>query len=300
MAEGKWDPASIDFAALNTLRVVHRLGSFTRAAEHLDVNQSAVSYTIGKLRACFHDPLFVPEGGRQVATLRCEQLLLRAAEMLDIIDGLAQPETFVPGQSTRTVTIACNYYERILLIPRVVAALRAEAPNMSLRVTSALGDGHVRLLEREADVLLGPFERRESGFHARRLFSEEYICLTDPGHPAAGRNLGIEEYLSLKHLLIDYGGTWKSAYLQELEAAGHVLAPTLTVPSPAALSELLAGSNLVATIPRRLADRISDGLVIGQCPFRGAFSLSLVWTQRTNSSAMHRWLRDVILRACRD
>ncbi|WP_304618021.1 LysR family transcriptional regulator [Paracoccus sp. (in: a-proteobacteria)] len=292
------DPRMLDFTALETLRLVHDLGSFTAAAERLDVNQSAVSYTIAKLRAAFGDPLFVREGGRQVPTERCERLLAQARQMLDLLDGMAQPERFDPARATGSVTIACNYYERILLIPRIVAALRAEAPGMSVRVINALGDGHHRLLAREADVLVGPFGRSESGFHTRRFYAEEYACLMDPSHPMAGKPLTVEDYFALRHVLIDYGGGWKSAYLQELEAAGHRLEPTLTVPSPAGLAELLSGSNLVATVPRRLGARIADRLAMSACPFRGRFDLSVVWTARTNASAMHRWLRDVILTHC--
>lgn len=292
------DPRTLDFAALETLRLVYDLGSFTAAAERLDVNQSAVSYTIAKLRGSFADPLFVREGGRQVPTERCEQLLAGARSMLDLLDEMAQPERFDPGSSRQTVTIACNYYERILLIPDIVAALRSEAPHMSIRVINALGDGHHRLLSREADVLVGPFGRSESGFHTRRFHTEEYACLMDPSHPMAGKLLSVEGYFSLRHVLINYGGTWKSAYLQELEAAGHQLQPTLTVPSPAGLAELLAGSNLVATVPRRLGARIADRLAVSDCPFRGRFDLSVVWSARTNASAMHRWLREVILNCC--
>lgn len=288
-------PLTIDFAALETLRLVHEYGSFTAAAERLDVNQSAVSYTIAKLRSSFNDPLFVREGGQQVPTQRCEQILTQAVQMLDMLDAMARPEDFQAERSTQTVTIACNYYERVLLIPRIIARLRQQAPNIKVRTINALGDGHLRLLQRQADVLIGPFGRTEAGFHSRRLYTEEYACLMDPAHPMAGATLEVEEYLRLKHLLIDYGGGWKSAYLQEIEAAGHRLDPTLTVPSPAGLAELLGGSNLVATIPRRLGQRIGERLVFSDSPFRGAFDLSLVWTARTNASAMHKWLRGVIL-----
>lgn len=292
------DPYSLDFHALQTLRLVHELGSFSAAAERLDVNQSAVSYTLAKLRACFGDPLFVREGGRQVPTLRGERLLAEAGQMLDLLSEMAQADRFEPATSTHTVTIACNYYERVLLIPRIIAALRAEAPNMTIRVVNALGDGHHRLLAREADVLVGPFGRSESGFFVRRFHTEEYACLMDPAHPMAGRDLSVQDYFALRHVLINYGGGWKSAYLQELEAAGHRLEPTLTVPSPAGLAEMLAGSNLVATLPRRLGARIAGRLAMSDCPFRGRFELCVVWTARTNASVMHRWLREIMLAHC--
>lgn len=298
MKQSRADPGSIDFAALQTLRLVHELGSFTAAAERLDVNQSAVSYTIAKLRTCFHDPLFVREGGRQAATQRCEQILAQAAHMLDMLGEMVQPDVFDPELSEHTVTIACNYYERILLIPRIVAELRRRAPRMLVQVINALDDGHMRLLTGQADILVGPFGRTESGFHSRRLYPEEYVCLMDPAHPLAGERLDAASYLPLKHVLIRYGGAWKSAYLQELEAAGHTLTPTVTVPSPAGLPNLLVDSDLVATIPRRLAEAISDRLTISESPFPGGFDISVVWTARTNASAMHRWLRTLIQETC--
>ena len=286
----------LDFPALRTLRLVHELGSFTAAADRLDVNQSAVSYTIGKLRLAFGDPLFVREGGRQVPTLRCERLLSQAAEVLDLLDRMSEPDIFDPVAATQPVTIACNYYERILFMPRVVALLRNEAPNMPVRVVNSLSDGPRRLLSREADVLVGPLGQLGSGFHSARIHAEEYACLMDPSHPAASGELTVQGYLALRHLLIDYGGSWKSAYLQELEAAGHRLSPALSVPSPAGLSQLLRGSDLVATVPRRLGMALADGLALRDCPFRGRFDLSVVWTSRTHGSALHRWLRAAILR----
>ncbi|OWX99655.1 LysR family transcriptional regulator [Thioclava sp. F42-5] len=298
MPQSTASPGRLDIAALETLRLVHELGSFTAAAEKLDVNQSAVSYTIAKLRAYFQDPLFVREGGRQVSTERCEHILQQVIEILEKLDDVAQPEEFDPAQSRAKVTIACNYYERILMIPKIVSELRKQAPHLEVEVVNALGDGHLRLLRREADVLVGPFARSESGFHSRRLYTEEYACFMDPRHPMAGRPLDVDSYLALNHVYINYGGGWKSAYVNEIEAAGHSLRPTITVPSPAGLASLLGQSDLVATMPSRLG-RTMEGLVLNECPFRGPFDLSVVWTARKNDSAMHRWLREVIVETCR-
>lgn len=287
--------AALDFAALELLRVVHDSGSFSAAAERLGVNQSAVSYTMAKLRGCFGDPLFVRQGGQQVATERCQDLLERSGLILAMLEDMASPEAFDPPGSTRNVAIACNYYERVLLIPRIVAAIRQAAPRMTVTVINALGDGHQRLLSREADVLVGPFAPSGAGFHSRRLYVEEYACLMDPAHPAAhGPDLDVDRYLALNHVLIQYGPAWRSAYLQEIDAAGQVLTPAITVPSPAGMDTLIAGSDLVATVPRRLGARNAARLVLRDCPFRGQFDLRLGWAAHTNASSMHCWLRDLI------
>lgn len=298
MPNSNLDPHSIDFSALNTLRLVHELGSFTAAAEKLDVNQSAVSYTINKLRRSFHDPLFVRERGKQVCTDRCDHIVAKSLEMLATLAELSHAEAFVPETSDQTVSIACNYYERMLVVPKIVTALRQQAPGMKIKVVDARGEGHLRLLQREADVLIGPFMRAESGFYSRRLLADDYVCLMDPAHPMAGRKIDLDHYLELEHILINYGGGWKSVYLQELERRGHEINAALVVPSPAGLHEVVSGSTLLATLPRRLVGAIGDGLATCDCPVRGAFNISLVWTARTHASALHLWLRSVITKSC--
>ncbi|MDA3887952.1 MAG: LysR family transcriptional regulator, partial [Allgaiera sp.] len=152
------DLLSVDFAALDVLCRLHATGSFTRTAEALGVNQSAISYTIAKLRRVFDDPLFVKQAGRQVATPRCDALAAGAAQLLDAYRGLATPEVFDAGRARAEVVIACNYYERLLLIPAIARRLHEVAPGIRLTITNASSDGPKRLLWDEADLLLGPLQ----------------------------------------------------------------------------------------------------------------------------------------------
>ena len=64
------------------------------------------------------------------------------------------------------------------------------------------------------------------------------------------------------------------------------------------MGALVRGSDLVATVPERLGAAMSEDLVLRPCPFAGAFDLMVIWSARTNASAMHRWLRNLILKTC--
>lgn len=50
---------ALDFAALKTLELVYRHGSFAAAATELGMNPSSVSYTIERVRKAANDPLFI-------------------------------------------------------------------------------------------------------------------------------------------------------------------------------------------------------------------------------------------------
>ncbi len=290
------DPLGVDFRALQVLICVHQLRSFTRAAEELGVNQSAVSYTINKFRGVFHDPLFVRQARRLLATTRCDDIVREAERISSEFRQLAKSPEFDPRTVAQKFTIACNFYERVLIIPAIVHALKEEAPQLDVEIIDSAGTGHERLRLNEADLLLGPFERDEPYFFRRDLYSDRYVCLLDPSHPMAGTSLSLEDYLDLDHVLVTYGGQWRSRYIIELERMGRELKVALRVPSPAGLELLVAGSNLVATVPERLTEAVGKGLRVVDCPVETVIPIRIAWTTLTHRSPIHMWVRDMIYR----
>ncbi len=288
------DPFSTDFHALNVLARVYRLGSFTKTAESLDLNQSAISYTIDKLRHIFSDPLFVREGRRLLPTARCEEIVPEAERLLRDFSMLAKAVDFDPSTTSGRFTIACNYYERVLYIPKIVQTLKATAPNISLEIIDSADHGHEKLLDASADLLIGPFERYGAAFYSRFLYDEQYVCLMDPNHPMAGRTLSLKDYLSLQHVYVTYGGQWKSQYILELEKQNQELKVAIRIPSPAAIDSLVLGTDFVATVPERLSRQIGKGLCISNCPVPAPITIKLVWTARNHASPMHKWVREQI------
>lgn len=295
----KNDPLSVDFYAFKVLICVHKHLSFTQAADELDVNQSAISYTIDKLRHVFDDPLFVREGRSLITTPRCLDVLDMAVRMSDDFLALTGPSTFDPAQTKERLVIACNYYERLLFVPEIVQNLKQKAPHLTLEIIDSSDSGHARLLAGEADILIGPFERNEAAFHTRTLLKEHYVCLMDKAHPMAKTPLTLNDYLLLDHVLVTYGGKWKSRYIKALDTMGHSPNIALKVPSPAGLESLITGSTFVATVPARLTHHIGPSLTTVPCPIPAPINIDLVWTARTHKSKMHIWVRDQINAAIR-
>ncbi|NVO24946.1 LysR family transcriptional regulator [Donghicola mangrovi] len=293
------DPMAVDFRALQVLVRVYRLQSFTRAAEDLEVNQSVVSYTIEKLRGVFNDPLFVREARSLITTPRCEEVVTEALDMLARFDHLASARAFDPARTAGTITIACNYYERVIIIPDVVHAIRAQAPNLKIEIVDSSYLGHDRLLRMEADLLIGPFEQLGASFYGRKLYDDRYVCMMDPAHPRAGQDLSLQDYLPLDHVYITYGGKWKSRYMAELDRLGYDLPVAIRVPSPAGIQNLIEGTHLIATIPERLSRKIGSGLHITACPVPTHIDIQLVWTARTHNAPMHKWVRELVFQQCR-
>lgn len=290
----KTDPFGIDFHAFRVLITVDKYQSFTRAAEALGINQSAVSYTIDKLRHVFSDPLFVRQGRTLIATKRCLDVLDMAQRMSAEFLTVTAPQDFDPTTTTERLVIACNYYEQVLFVPDILRNLRQQAPHLTVEIIDSSDTGHERLLSGEADILIGPFERTDAGFFTRALFEEHYACVMDPNHPMADAPIDLETYLSFDHVQITYGGKWKSQYILALEAMNRPFHAALKVPSPAEIQAILVGTHLVATCPKRLSDHVGPNVKVRPCPVPAPFTIRLAWTARTQTSAMHLWARALI------
>jgi len=290
---------SIDFAALRTLRVVFDQASFSKAAEQLGLNQSTVSYTMDRLREAFQDPLFVRQGSGIAPTDRCIEIVERTGRLLDDYEALVAPPKFDPTTAKDTITLSCNYYEQCVIFPSLVPKLRLISPNLIVEVTPATHQGMEHLRRGRTDLLIGPYEVDNDSFYLCPLLTDHYVCVMDRKNPLASKALTIETYLNASHAVVTYGGTWQSPYLVELDRRSLVLNHKFSVPSLSDLVNVLPGTDLISTIPNHMAMHLGPDLCITPCPILAKFQLGLVWTSRTQHSAAHRWLRQMIIDACK-
>ena len=291
-----WDPFAIDFAAIRTLRLVSELGSFSRAAEALGTNQSTISYTMDRLRAAFHDKLFVRQRGGIAPTPRCAEIVARASDLLDAFEGLVLPTDFDPATASGRITIVCNYYERSIILPRTIREIRRRAPRLVVEIRTAGGEGIATLKRGDADLLVGPYEVHNESFYHRHLLDDHYVCVMHRAHRLAGQQLRSDDYVRASHAVVTYGGTWRSGYLKELDRRGLSLNEAVAVPSISDLTHILPGADLISTVPSRISSHIAKSVVTTPCPFPEPFQIGMTWTSRTHHSAAHKWLRQVLAR----
>lgn len=291
------DPFSLDFAALRCLRMVHEHGSFSRAAESLGMGQSSVSYTIARLREVFGDPLFVRQGGGIVATQRCVEIVEQTGRMVDEFEALAAPRAFDPGTAKLSIGVSCNFYERVTILPELIRVLRSEAPGIRLNIIPSQVRGREQLMRGESDMLIGPIRIEEVGYYRRTLFSDDYVCIMDRGNALAKAPLGLEDYVAAPQVVVNYGGTFRSRFLVELERMGRALNTVIELPSPANLPDILMKTDMIATVPRRTAAVFASDVAVVECPVKAEISIDLQWTPRTHVSAAHVWLRRQIAAA---
>lgn len=281
----------VDFAALDTLRQVFRLRSFSAAADAMGLKQSSVSYTIGRLRTAFDDPLFVRQGNAISPTERCIEIVAAAEDMLERFEHLALPAAFDPAQTRASVTLSATYLARLVLIPGLIQELRAEAPGISVEMVPGDDDVSAQLLSGRADLALSPVDITASGVLGTRLFDEPYVCLVSEGSALAKAEMTLARYTAAAHLVINYGQTWTPPVSTHLKAQDMALQVAVSTPNPEDVRHILPGTDLIATMPRRIAQQFREGVVLRPCPIAASARLTLYWPARLQASPLHQWLR---------
>ncbi|SIT56931.1 LysR family transcriptional regulator [Mesorhizobium prunaredense] len=286
--------ASVDLAALQTLVAVQDRASFSDASQLLGVNQSTISYAIKRLRKAFNDPLFVRQGNSIVATDKGEQLAQQARGILEQMAALSSPSGFDPATAEGSVTVSCNHHERMFLIPDFLRRAQKEAPQATIHIFESAVDGKQQLKENTCDIVLGPVSILGDIYYRRKMFSDHYACVMDPAHELTRGALTLERYCASRHVAVTHNGRWEALYFAALLARGIELEPDVTVSSHDILERLIPASELVATIPYRLARRLSDRLALRPFPMDVFIQVDMYWTERTHHSGLHRWARQIL------
>src|SRR5438105_2579250 len=178
----------LDLHALRVLDVLFRERSLTRAAETLHTQQPALSKTLARLRRYFDDPLFIRVSLRMEPTAKALELEAPVRAVLDELQLLRSERVpFTPRKSNRTFSFFTADAGVIVLVPPIVRALLAQAPDVRLRAVQLDAQHlHSSLESGEVDLAVGAFPSLTQGIRRQRLFAGTYMSLARKGHPRLG------------------------------------------------------------------------------------------------------------------
>jgi len=291
------DIKSLDLNLLRALDALLDERSVTRAAARLSLTQPAVSGMLTRLRDAFDDPLFVRAPHGMVPTLRAQALAAPIKQVLADIDTLLQPARFDPLTATMTWTIAATDYALKAVIVPFIAALKQRAPGIRVRVVAVEAEKLFVQAERgDIDVALLTPHSTPGELHGRALYEEEFVCLMRNDHPDAHGPLSLGRFCALEHVLVSWqGDSFRGITDDALAAIGRERRVGLSVSSFLVVPEVLAVSEMIAVVPRRLASATEGfSLLAPPLPIPG-FTKSMAWHERSHRDPAHQWLRALLL-----
>jgi len=273
--------------------------SVTRAARRLGLGQPATSAALGRLRALFGDPLLLRSGGAMVRSEMAERLAPALAEALaGLSSTLAAAAPFDPATSTRAFTLGSTDYYSQMLLPPVLARLRAEAPGVDLRIRGyAKEEVRGLLAARAVDLVLGTLRPPPEELVATPLLQERLVGLG--GQAAVARlpaPLTPEAFAALPFALFTVNADATGVGDAALAGLGLRRRVVLAVPHLMALPGVLSATDLVAVVPERFARAVAgEALRLFALPMElPGFEVQLLWPPAARGDAGLAWLRRLI------
>jgi DNA-binding transcriptional LysR family regulator len=299
--------ASMDLNLIVALDALLAERNVTRAAERIGVTQSAMSHSLGRLRAVTGDPILVRGSGGMMPTPRAELLGPPIRRALGEIAGaLRAPAAFDPKTARERIRIATSDYAELVLLPGVVERLEREAPGIDLRLLPLEEEAPVALGTGVVDLVIAPVRAGDesSTVFARKLLDETFVCVVRRGHPLADKRLTPARYAAAAHALISPRGKEGSYADDALAELGLARRVAVTVPHFLVAPHLVASSDLVLTVAARVAAAFAEplGLVVLKLPPElrlPGFNMSALWHERTQSDAAQRWVRELFVDVAR-
>jgi DNA-binding transcriptional LysR family regulator len=288
-----------DLNLLVILDALCRFGSVSRAAAALSLSQPAISHALNRLRAATGDPLFTRSGRGLVPTPRALALAEPVAGIVAAGQACLRPEAFDPAADAVRFRLGVSDYAGLTLLPELVAAVIAAAPNARVEALP-VGPGVLRQLESGGlDLSFWGTAPPPTPVLYQPLWAERFVAVLRRDHPAlvATGRLSLQAYLGLAHAVVSLGDPGQSPVEAALAGVGQSRKVVLTSPSFAANLAAVAVSDLVATVPARLALSLPEALLA--CPLPVAvpgFDYGMIWHPRGDASPALRWLRAMIRR----
>jgi DNA-binding transcriptional LysR family regulator len=295
--------ANLNLQSMKIFVAVFDLRSVGLAARSLGLSQSGLSSALAKLRRDLRDPLFVSTASGMQATTRAKEMIGPMREAVHCIEQrILGTRTFDPANDEREFRIALSDTAEAMYMPRALDAVTRAAPHVRLRsvemaqpqLQRALSDGQV-------DLALGYFpDLQASEFVRRKIGQHGFVCICSSANRHVLRDFSLKKYCEARHVLVEAPTRTQGLLESYVQKRGIHRNAALTTPHFMSLPQILAGTDLIATVPDAIADAFADfkRLTRLELPFRSpVFESHLHWSKSVHDDPANRWLRGVLFQA---
>jgi DNA-binding transcriptional LysR family regulator len=294
----------INLQLLAQFEVLMQERHVTRAAERMNIGQPTMSAALSRLRKLFDDPLLVRTAKGMVPTPKALELAKRVRIALELLEpNRVRSADFDPATSTRQFRILTSEGLALLFTPPIAAYLREHAPRIGLSVQPSDMRHTVEALRDQAcDVTISNILQPPPDLRMTVVYPQSTCCIVNAKHPEIGARITMKQYLKYPHVL--WGADSMSNRAIEatvslaLASGRDQLSQSIRVPNILIVPAVIAATDMIATVPTRIADEAIATLSIKkvQPPFKLPDpNVSMYWHELSHRDPGHMWFRNVIL-----
>jgi DNA-binding transcriptional LysR family regulator len=290
----------LDLNLLVVFQEVFRERQISAAAKRLRLTQSAVSNALARLRRSTGDELFVRTTDGMQPTPYAERMAGPVAAALAQLEQALRPEQpFVPSSTRRRFTIAMSDVGEMYFMPKLVECCASLAPQVDIAtVRAGVIDLRTAMEAGRVDLAVGAFEDAPGVLYQRRLFQQSYVSMVRLGHPLGAEALTPQRFSTARHLVVSAMESPYNGINLALEKAGIAMDSAFSVPHFAAVPYILSTTDLIATVPQKLAERAAGPF---QLRYAGSplplppLQTNMFWHRRYKQDVGNPWLRGLVI-----
>jgi DNA-binding transcriptional LysR family regulator len=155
----------------------------------------------------------------------------------------------------------------MIVLPSLLASVRKAATHIKLEVFASRAETYANVAAGRIDTFLCAEEAPPS-LKSEMLFTVDFVCLVGAALRVRGRRLTLKQYLEFQHVLVEIREGQQALVdraLSQLGAKRHV---ALTLPFFVPAIFAIAQTDLILTVPRRLAKitGVMAGMRVAEAP----------------------------------
>lgn len=290
----------LDLNQLVVLDALLATRSVSKSSERLFLSQPATSCALARLREYFEDELLVSVGKANALTPLGTSLIKPVRDVLLQIQTITSTRpSFDPSTSHRKFIIESSDYVINVFLSEVVRRASRLAPMMEFDLRSISPQTPENLENGDAEILIIPHYALVQGHPSEQLFEDGFSCLVcADGALKDHDRLTIDEYFEATHISVEWGGGRRITFDARMLSTGTKhRRQSVVAPSFSLVPELLVGTNMIATLPHRLAAKIARQfpLKLIPCPVEiPRFTENIQWHKFRDTDPSVVWLRQLL------
>ena len=193
----------LELRHLRTVRAIHQQGGLARAAEVLNITQSALSHQVKALEDQVGVELFVRRSRPMRLSAAGMRLLRLAEQVLPLIEAAESELKGVEAGRVGQLHIALECHACFDWLLPVLDQFRRSFPEVDLDIRQRLAFTALPALQREeVDLVISMDPDPLPGIHFEPLFDYAPTLVVPAGHPLAARGFARPEDLAAENLIV--------------------------------------------------------------------------------------------------
>ncbi|WBU62001.1 LysR family transcriptional regulator [Paracoccus albus] len=193
----------LELRHLRTVRAIHEQGGLARAAEVLNITQSALSHQVKALEDQVGVELFVRRARPMRLSAAGMRLLRLAEQVLPLIEAAESELKGVEAGRVGQLHIALECHACFDWLLPVLDQFRRTFPEVDLDIRQRLAFTALPALQREeVDLVISMDPEDLPGIHFEPLFEYAPTLVVPAGHPLAAKGFAVPQDLSTENLIV--------------------------------------------------------------------------------------------------